>query len=430
MTDYSAFNREHAIYTFALNDAYNTAAIKPDAEFRNGVLPPALPSVHALNFLDPGSALFHTDHVLVSYGQYIGKNTPAGMFTNCDRSRVTIIGDSGGYQFAKGTKPWNGDTTRREALDWLEKHTDIAMTLDIPTLALSNPTKTGFSTFQQCLDITLESLDYFANHRTGTTRFLNVLQGRDQKEADNWEKAVISYPFNGWAFAGPMRLDPYEVCRRIIRLINAGKINGVQNHLHVLGTGRLDIAVLLTALQNALRKRLGCPSIVITFDSATPGLILRGYGAMTHADLTKDRFRISNAKPPRGHQYIGSSTPFPFRSSTLGRTLRIGDICVKPDHIKQSSWDMWTAVLLTNHSLNALLDAIVSANSIVSWNAVDAEETAPTWIVGAVRAVHRVFESADPMKELRNQRRAFENFMKATLGGEAEPERSDYSDGD
>ena len=210
----------------------------------------------------------------------------------------------------------------------------------------------------------------------GSSRQDAARQCRDRKEADIWEKAVIDYPFNGRAFAGALRLDPFEVCRRVIRLMNAGKINEKQNHLHVLGTGRLDMAVFLTALQNALRKRV-CPSIVITFDSSSPNLLLRGYRAASHADLSNKNFLLRSGKIPRTHEYIGSNAMFPFRSSGLGRKLLIGDLCAGEDCIKRANWDALTVAMVINHNLNALLEAIVAANSIVTWKQLGAEQLAP-----------------------------------------------------
>jgi phosphohistidine swiveling domain-containing protein len=111
------------------------------------------------------------------------------------------------------------------------------------------------------------------------------------------------------------------------------------------------------------------------------------------------------------YEHIGSAVPFPFRSSAIGRKLTVGDLCVGVDNVKQSSWDSWTAVLVTHHNLNSLLDAFVTANAIMDMGltapstVVEAEQHAPAWLVGAVRVVHRVFDAKDPIAELNRSKR-------------------------
>jgi len=88
----------------------------------------------------------------------------------------------------------------------------------------------------------LGHLDYFAANRTpGKTHFLCVLQGNTPREADRWYEAVKHYPFEGWAFAGVMRRNMYEVCRRVIKMANDGLLQN-KSWIHVLGTATLDMA--------------------------------------------------------------------------------------------------------------------------------------------------------------------------------------------
>src|SRR5206468_1546637 len=101
---------------------------------RGGDLPNGISSPADLDFLDPANPFFVTDRALFSYGQFIGRATPMGIFSK--RSGVTILGDSGGFQLIEKPQLWKGDRTRAEALAWLEKHTNEAMTLDIPTRAI------------------------------------------------------------------------------------------------------------------------------------------------------------------------------------------------------------------------------------------------------------------------------------------------------
>ena len=96
------------------------------------------------------------------------------------------------------------------------------MTLDVPTGPLL---KTGYkySSFQACLDKTLDHLEFFRTHRKpGATKFLNVLQGNTTQQTDKWYDAVKHYEFEGWAFAGLLRHNFYNLCRRIIKMADDG----------------------------------------------------------------------------------------------------------------------------------------------------------------------------------------------------------------
>ena len=61
--------------------------------------------------------------------------------------------------------------------------------------------KDRLNNWKDCLDYTLHDNDYFVKHRKGNTKFLNVLQGNNEEQADIWYDAVHS-SFEGWAMAG------------------------------------------------------------------------------------------------------------------------------------------------------------------------------------------------------------------------------------
>ena len=50
--------------------------------------------------------------------------------------------------------------------------------------------KTGPNNWKDCLDYTLHDNDYFVKHRKGNTKFLNVLQGNNEEQADIWYDAA------------------------------------------------------------------------------------------------------------------------------------------------------------------------------------------------------------------------------------------------
>ena len=258
MTDLSIIQTAGAIYTPSVPPVYAELVMKDPCSVRDGNLPGGI-TLDDLNFLNPNSNLFHISHVLYSAGQAIDKKNRC-MIKARDKKRTTVIGDSGGYQIVSGILPWKGDQTRQKVLDWLETHCDIAITLDVPTASINDP-KSQFQTYRLCLDTTIESLRYFRQHRSNSEIvFLNVLQGRDPDEAEHWYNTVKDYRFEGWAFAGDTCRDLASVLRRLILMREEDRLDK-ESRIHFLGTSQLEIACLLTTLQEALRRHvnLGTP---------------------------------------------------------------------------------------------------------------------------------------------------------------------------
>ncbi len=91
----------------------------------------------------------------------------------------------------------------------------------------------------------------------GGTRFLNVLQGRDKKEALAWYKAVKWFPAGGWAFGGTMREDFAHLVSMLRLMQKDGLLGPDRNRVHVLGMADLKAAVALSAIQRGMREQLG-----------------------------------------------------------------------------------------------------------------------------------------------------------------------------
>lgn len=176
-----------------------------------------------MNFLDPANQLFRISHVMSSAGQALTQSMPC-IITERDRSATLMIGDSGGYQIASGRLKITGAADIQKILTWLETHADVAMTLDVPTGPLLKPGY-QYRTFKDCLHATEHYLAFFQNHRSSDrTRFLNVLQGNTTKDSDTWYKAVKKYEFEGWAFAGKLRHNFFNLCRRLIQMLNENQL--------------------------------------------------------------------------------------------------------------------------------------------------------------------------------------------------------------
>ena len=160
---------------------------------------------------------------------------------------------------------------------------DYGMVLDIPAWVGRSPVgakNSGVGDYDQAVAATKYNNEYFIKHRTGACKFLNVLQGENHSEADDWYERMKKYcdpsqyerPFNGWAMGGQNMCDVHLVLRRLVALRYDNLLQeGVHDWMHFLGTSKLEWAVLLTVIQRAVRKYVN-PAFTISFDCASPFL--------------------------------------------------------------------------------------------------------------------------------------------------------------
>jgi len=171
------------------------------------VQPSRIPSnfvndVESLNFLDPKQGLFYYKWCLYSAGHanldLSKQDDREDMFRSRPRNGDSwVLGDSGGFQIGKGK--WQGnwkDPTcpkaslkRKQVLNWMDSLMDYGMILDIPAWVSRSPegqAATGISSYQEAVDATYINNDYFIRNRNGNCKFLNVLQGENHADADDW----------------------------------------------------------------------------------------------------------------------------------------------------------------------------------------------------------------------------------------------------
>lgn len=324
---------------------------------------PAGLAMSDLDFLNPDSSLFNVTHVMSSAGQAMRQTEPCFISAR-DRSRTTVIGDSGGFQIIGGILDWEGDKTREAILRWLEANVDWAMTLDVPTRAVQNP-KSGYKTFQECLRETLKNLDYFQRHRNhdAPTKFLNVLQGETIQQADKWFDAVKGYEFEGWAFAGKHRFSLRNMCKRIIQMADQRLIQD-RDWIHILGTNRITQALGFTALQRAINKHIN-ENLRISYDTSSPfQLTGRWHSVYSLPNINHQQAVLQTSIAPDGFEYVGSGIPFPW-PSPVGDQILCGDICVKEAAFERTFWDALSLALMINHNYASLLNALAQAHRVL-----------------------------------------------------------------
>lgn len=254
----------------------------------------------SLNFLNKDKGAYYNNTALYSFGHAVQDTAKSDIYESMiqkrDRKNTIVMGDSGGYQIASGIIGFDWEDTnspkstklKKTCLDWLEHTADVSMTLDVPTRAIINP-KVPVHTFKECLDITLDSYDFFIKNRKPYvpedpeinpygakegTRLLNIVHGRTNQESNFWYNSVKDFPFEGWSFAGGHVKNWNIVLPRLIEMRDTymfdKNINGhKRDWIHFLGISRLYSACAFTTLQEILRQQVS-ESFVISYDCASP----------------------------------------------------------------------------------------------------------------------------------------------------------------
>jgi hypothetical protein len=367
-------------------------------------MPNGLKDMEQMNWLNSQKGAFTYKWSLYSAGHAnldVNKNDFGEAMVRDREAGSWLLGDSGGFQIGKGK--WEGDwknpncpkaqKKRRQVLEWMDKYMDYGMCLDIPTWVVRSPDgrkATGVNTYDDAVNATYINNDYFINNRNGNCKFLNVLQGENHADADNWYDLMKKYcdpkqypgrHFNGWAMGGQNMCDIHLVLRRLVALRFDGLLEeGEQDWMHFLGTSKLEWATLLTDIQRAVRKYVN-PAFTISFDCASPFLATAN-GQVYHQIETNDRQKwtyrmagiVDNKKysadtRPYGPTVVQEGYVPCFEDSPISRHLQMKDICIyKPGDLNKigkegkTSWDSFSYALLMGHNVWTHIESVQRAN--------------------------------------------------------------------
>ena len=370
--------------------------------------------VESLNFLDP-KAQFHYKWCLYSAGHAtldLNKDAPGeDMFRNRDRSTSWCLGDSGGFQIGKGV--WEGDwkdptcpkaSKKRElVLKWMDALMDYGMILDIPawvSRSEAGQKATGIREYKDALSATDINNEYFMKNTTGACNFLNVLQGENHTDADNWYAHMKHYSdpkkfpethFKGWAMGGQNMCDVHLVLKRLVALRHDGLLEkGKHDVMHFLGTSKLEWATLLTDIQRAVRKYHN-ENWTATFDCASPFLATANgqiYCELETEDRSKWVYRmvpsiddkaLSSDTTQFGKAFVREGKHPSFLDSPVTEKLEAKDICIyapgdlnKVGKEGKTSWDSFSYAIMMGHNVWMHINAVQQANLLYDKGAIPA----------------------------------------------------------
>ena len=379
--------------------------------FDNTRLPENLNDLSLLNFLNQRS-LFPYQWTLYSAGHVdlSDINSPAEhIIQTRDRSNTFLLADSGGFQIMRGH--WRGDwkdpTCKRahkrrvEVLHWMEHTADYAMVLDIPSDTVLHTDKVhrhGIRTIEDALTATTINNNYFIDNRQGKCKFLNVLQGHNHNDSEEWFDYVKDYcdpkkypanHFNGWAFGGQTKTDVHLFIKLLLKIIHGGYLQqGIHDWVHCLGISIVEWGLVCTDIQRAIRKYHN-PSLTISFDSSTPFYVAsRGHVYYNCPTPHNKKWPFSMNQLADNQEYATSDLTFhdailsdptwsrmvhnKFTDSPVTKNLKMRDVCYrgigstnqygKPIN---TSWDTLSYVLMQAH--NAFMHINCMQNAYVEY---------------------------------------------------------------
>ena len=405
--DLTAKQNDYAIFLPALSSFYGTFIGKQRVanDYVDPLRMPAkLPDMENFNWLNSQEGVFTYKWSLYSAGHAnldVTVDAPKEDMVRKREPGAWVLGDSGGFQIGKGV--WEGDwkdpacpkakKKREQVLKWMDTYMDYGMILDIPAWVCRSPEgrkATNINSYEEAVQGTYINNDYFINNRTGACKFLNVLQGENHTEAEDWYQRMkkycdpVQYPdnhFNGWSMGGQNMCDIHLVLHRLVTIIHDGLLEeGKQDWMHFLGTSKLEWATLLTDIQRSIRKHHN-PKFTISFDCASPFLATANGQIYTDVE-TPDRGKWVYRMQPTADdkKYSTDTRQFSqgvladgyhtsFKDSPISRNLEMKDICIyKPGDLNKNgkegktSWDSFSYAIMMGHNVWQHLNAVQQAN--------------------------------------------------------------------
>jgi hypothetical protein len=405
-TDLTAEQKDYATFLPALSGFYATFVGKQRREeyVDKSRIPFPNNDMEGLNWLNRQKGIFKYHWTLYSAGHAeldINKDAPKElMIRERDRENSWLLGDSGGFQIGKGV--WEGDwkdpncpkakKKREQVLAWMDAYMDYGMILDIPAWVARSPEgakATGIDNYQDAVNATRINNDYFMKNRSGACKFLNVLQGENHADAEDWYQQMKDYcdpkkytdHFNGWSMGGQNMCDVHLVLKRLVALRFDGLLEkGKHDVMHFLGTSKLEWATLLTDVQRAIRKYHN-ENFMITFDCASPFLATANgqiYCELETQDRTKWVYRMVPSIDDKalatdttsfGQAFIREGKHNSFLDSPITANLQAKDICIyAPGDLNKigkegkTSWDSFSYAIQMGHNVWSHINAVQEAN--------------------------------------------------------------------
>ena len=418
--------RDFAVYLPALqfqfaSSVLKTARVEKTRPFPNGIKP------SDFDFLNPNSKLWHYGYGLYSAGQFTSAVGKSCAVTNRDRDNTTILGDSGGYQIGKGTlkgmEAFKGLKTsaeisakwrekseiRKWIVNWLETHSDYAMTIDMPLWAkLPSNSKTPFHKcdIEDLIKMSVDNLEFIKHNKRDNTKWLNVLQGTTAEDSELWWNAVKNYKLSGYALAGSVgwRGGLENVLRYVMMIRDDRGFSKKQEWMHVLGVSQPIWAVLLTQIQRSIRKHCRNPNFRVSYDSASPFQLGGRYQRvvrMPKYGKRLDSWVMTAHQAPINPKYALDKNEYQFPySSPIGDLMTLRELNWNGQFKRNVPVDALSGLMLVNHDIYVFVRGLLEANELMFMHSSEADKAVPQPLIDCCAFIEHLFTVPNWNKEL------------------------------
>lgn len=424
MKNLDKFRRQHAIYTPAISPAF----CKPLSLDKNSDL------CDDMNWLNR-DAPWHYQWSLYSAGHAFmdieTSNEREAFVQERNRDDSFVIGDSGGFQIATGKlnfdwdnfetqiDPNNKKITRIQLLRWLEHTSDCATTLDFPTWIFAKNSGRGkndhLKSIKHCLDGTIENLKFFEKNRDPDSgcRFLNVLQGVQQEDSDEWYESVKNFDFEGWALAGPTRLELAKGLPRLLKIRDDKLFEGNRDWLHVLGVSKLSAGLALTTLQKVMRKHVN-NKLQISYDSASP-FLMAAFGSSYYSyEVNKKELTMKATKTPKAKEMVDYSGEWPWQNP-ISHKYSINDFV---DEQAKHTWTLRGYLFQMYSNTYQICNALQEAQDILLFPGTELNSFIPENILELEEILEKIFTSETPHDIIHEKQDLLNNAISKAQGRE------------
>jgi len=345
--------------------------------------------------------LFSAGHLMdvPDFAQKMGFNFSKGIY----------FGDSGGFQIAV-KKLENTEENRRKIFEFLENNTNISANLDIPPY-VSSLKGSSDSVFDESLQLSYNNFKYFDEYRSGKTKYLNVLHGRNIGNWNKWYDKVKGFEFDGWAI-GSIGADPSLSLQALFFLYMKGEMGKKSNKLfHLFGTSKPNMFIYLVYFCSLLERLKGI-KIILTSDSSSPSKnsAFGGYYISHDFESFKcisytNKFRIKEGETPNFS--IKAKLPC---TCDVCKNLTTNDIFV---------WNSRAYAHLTLHNILFFKNYIEIVKRIIDTNNDELiYNLFPNSIVKNLKVIRQAFDVKNPVEQIQISGTRFSDNTKVANSGE------------
>jgi hypothetical protein len=196
-----------------------------------------------------------------------------------------VMCDSGGFQIGMGVTKEDHRFNYEISFDWCERNGNIFPILDYPLF------DDYHKTFEECITNTVRNGEYAVKKRSKKrkkegVKILNVLQGRDIDEMNEWYNEIKHLKLDGWAVGGQSD-NPSLMIYAIRKLFLEGELSKKrENWLHIFGSSSFETMLYLAVVQKHLNKLC---NVQLSYDSATMSHTIK-YGNLMETKPNLSRF--------------------------------------------------------------------------------------------------------------------------------------------